>query len=169
MRVFLTGMMGSGKTTLGGQLAKLLNYPFIDLDEYIEQRAQKTIPQIFADEGQDKFRLLERQALEELVQQHNKAVIATGGGAPCFFDNIDFLNSHGENIFLDVPVEEIFNRLLASDLALRPLLSGKSEEEVKSFLTKTLEGRIRFYERARYRVSGSNITAIHLQKLLNHN
>ncbi|WP_439881097.1 shikimate kinase [Pontibacter sp. MBLB2868] len=168
MRVFLIGMMGSGKTTLGRQLAKLLQYTFVDLDEYIEQQENKTIPQIFQEEGQQRFRQLERQALERLVAAQDRVVVATGGGAPCFFDNISFLNRHGENIFLDVPLDEIAKRLQLADLEQRPLLAGKSMVEVKLFLAKTLEERKRFYEQANYVISGTHITPVQLQYLLNH-
>lgn len=169
MRIFLVGMMGSGKTTLGRQLAAELHYPFVDLDEYLEQREGRSIAQLFEQEGQERFREMEREALEAVVQEYDRAVISTGGGAPCFFDNIGFMNRHGKTFFLDVPVEEISRRLLASDLQLRPLLAGKTEEEVKSFLLKTLSHRRQFYERAGTTLQGGDISAALLQQLLNNN
>jgi len=104
-----------------------------------------------------------------VVQECDQAVISTGGGAPCFFDNIGFMNRHGKTFFLDVPVEEISKRLLASDLQVRPLLAGKSEEEVKAFLLKTLDHRRRFYERAGTTLQGGDIGVKLLQQLLNNN
>jgi shikimate kinase len=168
MLIFLIGMMGSGKTTLGKQLAQQLGYAFIDLDAFIEQQENTTITIIFETQGQDKFRQLERKALETLVQANSKAVIATGGGAPCFFDNIDFMNRAGETVFLDVPIKQLAERLQATDLTLRPLLTGKPEQEIISYLSATLTHRKQFYERAKYKVQGGHITAQHLMQILNN-
>ncbi|MFT2007110.1 shikimate kinase [Pontibacter sp. 13R65] len=156
MLFFLIGMMGSGKSTLGKQLAAHMQVPFVDLDEYLEKRQGRTIAQLFEQGGAVRFRELEREALENVVQEHGQAIVATGGGAPCFHDNMTFINGHGESVFLDVPVEEILQRLLATDLRTRPLLADKSEEELKAFLTSTLEERRPFYERATYRLSGKD-------------
>lgn len=169
MRVFLLGMMGSGKTTLGRQLAERLACAFVDLDEYLEKRQGRSIAQLFEQEGQERFRELEREALEAVVLEYDAAVISTGGGAPCFFDNIRFINRQGKSCFLDVPVEELSRRLLASDLHVRPLLAGKSEEEVKSFLAKTLSHRREFYEQASIKLQGAAIAVEQLQKSLNNN
>ncbi len=166
MLLFLVGMMGSGKSTLGRQLARRLGYAFVDLDDYIEEREGSTIAQLFEQEGQDRFREKEREALEAVVLHYGKAVIATGGGAPCFFDNMCFINRHGESVFLDVPVEEIVNRLAASDLALRPLLAGKTEAELKAFVDTALNTRRQFYEQAQYTLSGKNQTITALLTLL---
>ena len=165
----MIGMMGSGKTTLGRQLAAQLQCAFVDLDDYLEQRSGRSIASIFEQEGQERFREMEREALEAVVQEYGQAVISTGGGAPCFFDNIGFMNRNGRTFFLDVPVEEISRRLLASDLQVRPLLAGKSENEVKSFLLKTLSHRRQFYERAGTTLQGGDISAALLQQLLNNN
>lgn len=168
MLIFLLGMMGSGKTTLGRQLAQQLGYTFVDLDEYIEQREQQTIAAIFGEQGEEAFRQKERAALEALVQEYTQAVVATGGGAPCFFDNISYMNQHGATIFLAVPTTEISRRLLATNLNLRPLLANKSEAEINLFLAKTLAYRNQFYEQAKYKLEGNAITVAHLAELLNH-
>jgi shikimate kinase len=168
MRVFLIGMMGSGKTTLGRQLAANLQSPFVDLDEYIEKKEQSTIAELFEKYGPEHFRVLEREALENLVSEDADAVIATGGGTPCFYDNIAFINKHGKSIFLDVTKEEILKRLFASDLYSRPLLTGKSNQELKDFIDKTLVHRRPFYEQATFILSGSEYTVKDLLALLNH-
>jgi shikimate kinase len=165
--IFLTGMMGSGKTTLGKQLAALMDYPFIDLDEYLVRREQKSIPDIFSEEGEGRFRELERKALESLVQETQTAVVATGGGLPCFFDNAEYLNKHGENIFLDVPVEIILQRLHTSDLEQRPLLAGKSDVELMGYLVNTLSARMPYYKMAKHVFTGSDISAAQIWQHLN--
>jgi len=167
MLLFLLGMMGSGKTTLGQQLARQLGYTFVDLDTYIEERTEKSIAELFEQQGQERFRELEREALETVVQEYRQAVVATGGGAPCFFDNMAFINQHGKSVFLDVPVEELAQRLLKSDLQVRPLLAGKTDTELKSFLSKTLAARRLFYDQATYKLAQSPYTAGALVALLN--
>ena len=168
MLIFLIGMMGSGKTTLGKQLAQELNYSFIDLDTYIEQQEHTSISEIFEKQGQDNFRKLERNALEVIAHEQTNAIIATGGGAPCFYNNIDFMNQHGTTVFLNVPIPEILKRLLSTDLTLRPLLSKKTEDEIFYFLNKTLNERMQFYSRAKYIVKSKHITVDQLKITLNN-
>lgn len=169
MIIFLVGMMGSGKTTLGKQLAEQLQYPFVDLDDYLERREGRTIAQLFEQEGQAHFRERERAALAAVVHEFDQAVVSTGGGAPCFFDNMDFMNRHGKTAFLDVPTNEIANRLMATDLQVRPLLAGKTPVEIKSYLSKTLDQRRQFYERADAILRGPAIGVAALAQLFNHN
>ncbi|MCX2741982.1 shikimate kinase [Pontibacter anaerobius] len=167
MRIFLIGMMGSGKTTLGRQLAQRIGYTFVDLDEYIVRQQGQSIAQIFERQGQEHFRKLERQALEEVVQQYEQAVVSTGGGAPCFFNNIDFINLHGESFYLKVPVEQLLQRLLDQGQAERPLLAGKSPAELKVYLTETLAHRKQFYERAKHTLAEASPTTESFLRLLN--
>lgn len=167
MRIFLIGMMGAGKTTLGRQLAEKLQIPFVDLDASIEERERKTIPQLFEQDGPEKFREVERQALEAVVSKHEDVVIATGGGTPCFLDNMAFINKHGRSVFLDVPQEIIFDRLRATNLSSRPLLAGKTDEELNAFIAKTLAERQGFYVQATHALVGWKNTIGQLLTLLN--
>ncbi|QCR23826.1 shikimate kinase [Pontibacter sp. SGAir0037] len=160
-------MMGAGKSTVGRQLAAQLNYTFIDLDDYLEAREGRTIARIFEQEGQESFRKKERQALEAVVQEYKQAVVATGGGAPCFFDNMSFMNQHGTSVFLDVSVEEIVARLQKTNLATRPLLTGKSTEELKEFIGQTLISRRQYYEQAKHQVPVQYQSIAALSTILN--
>ena len=148
IRIFLTGYMGSGKTTLGRALAADLNVQFIDLDHYIEQRYRKTIAQLFAENGEDGFRTIERRMLHE-VGEFEDVIISTGGGTPCFFDNIEFMNAQGTTIYLDVPVERLFIRLCIAR-SKRPLIKDKSDEELRAFIIEQLEKRAPHYSKAQY-------------------
>ncbi len=161
-------MMGSGKTTLGRQLAGRLDYTFVDLDALIEARQGQSIATLFEQQGQERFRELEREALAAVVQEHTQVVVSTGGGAPCFFDNMAFINRCGKSIFLDVPVAELVRRLQQSNLQARPLLAGKTPEELSTFLSETLAKRRRFYEQATYRIAKGPYTVAILETLLNH-
>lgn len=148
IRIFLTGYMGSGKTTLGRALAADLDVQFIDLDHYIEQRYRKTIAQLFAEKGEEGFREIERRMLHE-VGEFEDVIISTGGGTPCFFDNIEFMNTQGTTIYLDVPVERLFIRLCIAR-SKRPLIKDKSDEELRAFIIEQLEKRAPHYSKAQY-------------------
>lgn len=145
-RIFLIGYMGAGKTTLGRALAKELGVEFIDLDSYIENRMHKSIAQIFAEKGEEEFRNIERRMLHEAGEFEN-VVISTGGGTPCFFDNIEYMNSQGATVFLDVPVERLFIRLSIARKK-RPLIMNKSDEELRSFIAEQLDKRMPHYSKA---------------------
>lgn len=155
VRIFLTGYMGAGKTTLGKAFARELGLSFIDLDWYIESRFHKTIPQLFAERGEDGFRRLEQNMLHEVGEFEN-VVISTGGGTPCFFDNMDYMNVQGQTVFLDVDVETLFQRLRVATQQ-RPILRGKSEVELRAFIEKALADRSLYYTKARYRFDGSHL------------
>jgi len=155
MRIFLIGYMGCGKTTMGRELASALNLTFIDQDVFLEEKYFKTIPQIFAEEGEDGFRLKERKVLEE-VTTFDDVIIATGGGAPCFFDNVDLMNENGICIFLDVDIASLVDRLIHAKTE-RPLIKGKSPDELYAFIEQMLEKRRPFYEKARHILKGSEI------------
>ncbi len=138
--------MGSGKSTVGKGLARALKLQFIDLDSYIEKRNFKTIPEIFASEGEDGFRRAERKALQE-VSEFEDVVIATGGGAPCFFDNMEIIKKTGISLYLNGSSKIIAERLLNSKTE-RPLIKGKSKEELIAFIAETLSKRNEWYMKA---------------------
>ena len=134
-RVFLVGYMGAGKTTVGRLLAKRAGLTFIDLDHYIEGRYHKAVPAIFAEKGEEAFRDMERRMLHE-VAEFEDVLISTGGGAPCFFDNM-----------AKVSVEELANRLEVCKQN-RPVLKNRSGEELRAFIRENLEKRLPFYSQA---------------------
>ena len=149
IRIFLVGYMGAGKTTLGRALAKELGIQFVDLDSYIEGRLCKSISQIFSEKGEEEFREIERRMLHE-AGEFEDVIISTGGGTPCFFDNIDYMNNQGTTVFLDVPVERLFIRLSIARKK-RPLIMNKSDEELRSFIIEQLAKREPHYSKAKQR------------------
>ncbi|SHI41598.1 shikimate kinase [Tangfeifania diversioriginum] len=150
MRIYLIGYMGCGKSTMGKRLANHAGLQFVDMDHYIEKRNCKTVPQLFDEFGEEGFRKRERKALEEL-SEFTDVVIATGGGAPCFFDNIDLMNRTGKTIYLNIDPKILASRLLKSKTE-RPLIKGKSKEELIDFIDETLKKRDVFYKQAHYEI-----------------
>lgn len=150
-RIFLIGYMCSGKTTLGKLFARDEKLEFIDLDEYIEKREGKSITEIFTDKGESGFREIERTALHEAGEKED-CVISCGGGTPCFFDNMEFMNSCGETILLETSEDILLNRLLKYG-AQRPLVAGKNREEVLGIMRKQLAERSKYYHLAQKRLN----------------
>jgi shikimate kinase len=148
IRIFLIGYMGAGKTTLGKALARKLNLSFVDIDWFIENRFHKRIQDLFEERGEAGFRELERKILHE-VAEFEDAIISTGGGAPCFFDNMDLMNRKGSTVFLDVQPDVLFRRLRMTSTS-RPILKDKTDEELSAFIIQALEGRLPFYTQAQY-------------------
>jgi len=163
-RIFLIGFMGSGKSTLGAQLARLVGYQFIDMDHMIEETAEMSIPEIFNEHGEEVFRKWEYDILHELCRRE-KLVISTGGGAPCHSNMMDLMNTHGTTIYLKLSPEALKTRLIQSS-AERPLIMGKSEPELLDFIKSLLEKRELFYKRAAHIVDGINLQSQALEKLL---
>ena len=156
--------MGSGKTTLGRRLARITGLDFIDLDKYIEERHCRTVRQLFSEEGEEVFRRYERKALEE-VSEFDNVLVSTGGGAPCFFDNMDLMNRTGITLFLDMPQEVLAARLIQSRNE-RPLIKDKSPEELRKFISESLAARRPFYEMARHTFIRPETTAEQIAKLI---
>lgn len=152
-RIILIGYMGSGKTTVGKALSKETGMMFYDLDWYIESRMRKTVSQIFAERGEEGFRQIEYNMLHEVAEFEN-VIISCGGGTPCFFDNMDYLNQQGDVVYLKATPETLYKHLLMAKVE-RPLLKGKTKEELLEFIKTQLSTREAFYNKARYHLDVS--------------
>ncbi len=155
MRIFLIGYMGSGKTTIGKIVAERLGMDFVDTDGYIENKLGKTVASIFSEFGEDNFRKIERESLLEVAKVDN-VIIATGGGAPCFFDNMEKMNALGTTIYINLTPSELAERLGTTNLKERPILVNLENEELEDFIASALAKREVFYNQAQFKVSGSD-------------
>ncbi len=149
-RLIIIGYMGSGKTTIGKALSKELNIPFYDLDWYIENRMRKTVSQIFEERGEEGFRKIEHEMLHE-VAEFEHVIISSGGGTPCFFDNIDYMNQQAETVYLKATSEVLYKHLKMGK-TVRPLLLNKTPEEVYAYIDKQLKEREHFYLQAKHQL-----------------
>jgi shikimate kinase len=165
MKIFLIGFMASGKSTVGQELASVLDYKFVDLDTYIEEKYKKTIKILFEFHGEDYFRQIENDALKEVAAMDNNIVVASGGGTSCFYNSVDFMNEQGITIYLRVEVTELLSRLIASKKD-RPLLWGKSTEELNNYIIRVLEERKKYYEKAKLTIDMSNVNVAQLAKMI---
>jgi shikimate kinase len=148
MLITLIGMPASGKSTLGKSLAKKLNYQFLDLDSLIVKLQNKPIAEIFAENGEAYFRQVEREALQMALNQPN-TILATGGGAPCFFDNMDLINQKSLSIYLKTELPILAQRIQNDRRNTRPLYQAESEEDLLPKLKNTWNNRHQFYEKAK--------------------
>ena len=140
MKVFVVGYMGSGKTQTGYFLAKKLGYKFVDLDVFIEEKNGKRIKEIFEEYGEDYFREIERDALKTVTESKENIVISTGGGTPCFFDNMNYMLEHGITVYLKLPTDQLIDRL-KENKEKRPVISKYNENELEEFINKHLSER----------------------------
>ncbi|MBB5624010.1 shikimate kinase [Pedobacter cryoconitis] len=157
MKIFLIGFMGCGKSTLGRKLATKLGYDLIDLDHQIEKNTGLTVGDYFSTHGEEAFRKLESETLQAFDYPKN-CVIATGGGTPCFFDNIEWMNANGTTIYIEMPPAALAKRL-ESGIAKRPLLRNLTPEGVLEFIEGKLAEREPFYTKASLVMSGISLTA----------
>jgi shikimate kinase len=147
--------MGSGKTAIGKRLAEKLNLQFIDMDVFIENRFHKSVSAIFEEKGEAAFRKIERTILLEIIEFEN-IVISTGGGTPCFFDNMDLMNRAGITIYLKMSGDELAKRLQTGKQK-RPLIKDKNSEEMKTYIAENLVKREQFYNRATLIIENDDI------------
>lgn len=158
-RIYLLGFMGAGKTTVGKALAKQLNWTFLDLDHYIESVSGQTVSEIFSEEGEGAFRNRERQALEDTFRME-RVVVATGGGCPCFLDNMDAIRARGFAVFLDCVPADLARRLRGQRHD-RPLLSDLEDGELENFISNLLHQRRPVYLTADLVVdAGRNVSTV---------
>lgn len=172
-RIIFIGYMGAGKTTVGRALSKDLGMPFYDLDWYIESRMRRSVKQIFDQEGEEGFRKTERNMLHEVAEFEN-VILSCGGGTPCFFDNMSYLNRQGQTIYLKAQPEVLYSHLKMGKV-VRPLLLNKTPDQVRAFIKQQLAQREKYYSQAHYTIDVSlldnrekiKITVETIKKLLN--
>ena len=157
MKIFLVGMPGSGKSTLGRQLSDELSIPFVDLDEEIETREGQAIKDIFALHSEDYFRLVESELLRQLATSPESLVLSTGGGAPCFYEGMQILNENGLTIFLNVSEEKLMKRLQKSKD--RPLLDRDAENKQRR-VSEMLTARLPIYLKAKLVVTDPDVNRV---------
>lgn len=149
--------MGSGKTHWGKELSQKLQVPFFDLDAAIEEKEGKEISAIFAEMGEEYFRLLEKDVLYLLTESHESFVMATGGGTPCFFNNIDYMNSRGTTVWINCSVDSLHSRL-RTEKQKRPLIAGIPDEGLRPYIIKKYSDRKIFYQQASVIVGEDDVT-----------
>jgi shikimate kinase len=162
--VYIIGFMGSGKSTAGKKLAASLEWTFIDLDRKIEEKAGKTIPQIFAQDGEDQFRQIETDVLKS-VKGLTETIISTGGGTPCHGDNMDLMLETGLTVYLKMTPQQLTNRLLEST-GERPLIKNIPDDQLFGFIEKKLSVREKWYARANIIIEGINLDINRLHSLI---
>ncbi len=149
--------MGSGKTHWGRLLSEKLKLPFCDLDEQIINAEGKTINEIFEDSGEEYFRVKEKEILHIITESHAGFIMSCGGGAPCYFNNIEYMNIAGTTVWLNTPAETLFSRLL-KEKDQRPLLKNLSDDQMRSFIKKKFSDRKIYYEQADITIQDEQIT-----------
>lgn len=150
--------MGCGKSTMGRAVSELAGLPFIDLDNYIERRYHLSVKEIFAQRGEDAFRDIERRMLQE-VADFEDVIVACGGGTPCFFDNMEYMNTHGTTVFLNTPIPRLHSRLMRGRHK-RPLIANKTDEELLLFIQNALEARMPYYAKAQIEFSSELLESV---------
>ena len=150
MKIILSGYMGSGKTVIGKNLAEKMEVKYVDLDEEISKREQKSIPQIFEDSGEIYFRKIESQVLQEIIKSPVNLVLSLGGGTPCYGKNLELIKGNSDSglVYLKVGLEELLRRL-AAEKEERPLISHlDSLEALENFVRKHLYERSFYYNQS---------------------
>ncbi len=156
--------MGAGKSTVGKKLAEKMNYRFVDLDHYIENKEKMSIPEIFNKKAEPYFRQIEHEALLEITGIKENLIVSTGGGAPCFMNNMELLNSSGITIYLKLEPSIIFKRLTYARKKNRPLIENKSPQELMQFITDKLKERELVYNMSHLIITGDKHNISDLRK-----
>lgn len=164
MKVFLIGFMFSGKSTVGKKLASIMGYDFIDTDKYFEDKYKISILDFFEKFGEEMFRKFEHDILNELIVREN-TIISTGGGLPCFNENMDIINKEGFSIYLEMPFKAIINRQKKSKQK-RPLLQNKTQEEIEEYLKDLLTKREPIYKKSKITIEAQNINFSSLKETI---
>ncbi|HUS03560.1 MAG TPA: shikimate kinase [Chitinophagaceae bacterium] len=164
-RIFLIGFMGSGKNYWGKLWSENAGFEFVDIDELIEREKEKTIAEIFAEDGEDHFRNLETIALRSLGNKSN-IIIASGGGTPCFNDNISWMNENGTSVYLQSSPENILKRLV-SEKEKRPLIKNLQDEELLFYITEKIKEREFFYSKAEIILKVDDLPQNYIPEFLN--
>ncbi len=162
--IFFTGFMGCGKTTWGRKLAAHLGYEFIDLDHVMEEKAGMKIAEYFSSFGEDAFRQLESATLKE-TEYPEKVVVSTGGGLPCFFDNMAWMNDHGKTLYIKLSPKTLAQRL-ENAKTVRPVLQGRKGDDLVEFISAKLTEREPFYNQAQYTIESMSLSVEELQQKL---
>ena len=147
MRIYLIGFMGSGKTHWGRLLSQKLSLPFFDLDEQVEGHAGKSIVEIFNKDGEEHFRLMEKEVLHIITESHDSFIMACGGGSPCYFNNIEYMNQSGTTVWINTALDVLHDRLI-KEKEQRPLIRELSADQLKNFIGKKFADRRIYYEQA---------------------
>jgi shikimate kinase len=164
MRYFIIGFKGSGKTTTGKKLARILSMEFIDLDDHIEQMTGRSVPEIFSAEGETEFRNLEWKALKDVIQKDN-IIVSTGGGVPCHCDNMNLMEKYGEVIYLRLDNDTLVGRLEKAAVD-RPIVKNKTRGELYHYIQDLKNKCEHHYMRARYIVDGEKLVIEDLADIL---
>jgi shikimate kinase len=167
MKIYLIGFMGSGKTHWGRLLSQKLGFPFFDLDEQVIEHAGKSIVEIFNTEGEENFRLQEKDVLHIITESHDSFVMACGGGAPCFFNNIEYMNQAGTTVWINTPLTVLFERLV-KEKDKRPMIKELTDEQLKNFISKKFAGRRIYYEQANVTIDEEPLLAERLIEKIFH-
>src|SRR5215471_3710785 len=167
MKIYLIGFMGAGKSYWGHQLSQKLNIPFFDMDEQIIISEGKSINEIFEKFGEEYFRLKEKGILHLITETHSSFVMACGGGSPCYFNNIDYMNQSGTTVWLNIPMNALFQRLM-QEKDKRPLVKDLSSDQLRSYIIKKFADRKIYYEQAEVIIDDEEISLDHFIEKIFH-
>ncbi|MCD6366791.1 MAG: shikimate kinase [Bacteroidales bacterium] len=167
MKVFLVGYMASGKSNLGRKLAHIMKLKFIDLDQFIEKKTNKTIPYIFRTEGEEIFREIELESLKEITTSHDDFILATGGGTPLLYQNMDYMNKQGKTVYLKVENNVLVERLKNAKKN-RPVLTEIPNSELADFVKKEIKEREEYYNQAKVIIDTFAVSVDQLAMILNY-